>query len=248
MSKLHISEIFSSIQGEGTLAGLRQIFIRFNRCNLDCLYCDTDYFNESFCSIESFCGSNNYSKIPAPVELDDLLKLFKNWTSNRSLHHSFSITGGEPLLFHKELEVLLPKLVEIMPVHLETNGTLPEELKNIAKYLAFVSMDFKLPSTTSIKSDLWQVHSKFLQVAYESGVNVSVKIVVGESTSDEEILKSVDIIKSVNEEIYLFIQPVMKSDAVVITASKLLKLQEIASTNLKNVKVIPQMHKLLGVL
>ncbi|HPX77174.1 MAG TPA: 7-carboxy-7-deazaguanine synthase QueE, partial [Methanobacterium sp.] len=36
-----ISEIFSSIQGEGKLVGRRQVFIRFSGCNLTCNYCDT---------------------------------------------------------------------------------------------------------------------------------------------------------------------------------------------------------------
>ena len=39
--KTHINEVFSSIQGEGTLIGRRQVFIRFSGCNLDCNYCDT---------------------------------------------------------------------------------------------------------------------------------------------------------------------------------------------------------------
>jgi len=39
----NLSEIFSSIQGEGPYIGCKQIFIRFSDCNLDCDYCDTDF-------------------------------------------------------------------------------------------------------------------------------------------------------------------------------------------------------------
>lgn len=37
-----VSEIFSSIQGEGKYVGCRQLFIRLIGCNMDCPYCDTD--------------------------------------------------------------------------------------------------------------------------------------------------------------------------------------------------------------
>ena len=37
-----ILEIFSSLQGEGPFAGVKQIFIRFNKCNLTCRYCDVE--------------------------------------------------------------------------------------------------------------------------------------------------------------------------------------------------------------
>ena len=36
-----IQEIFSGIQGEGVLVGVRQIFLRFHGCQLHCRYCDT---------------------------------------------------------------------------------------------------------------------------------------------------------------------------------------------------------------
>jgi organic radical activating enzyme len=46
-NKLHISEIFYSLQGESTFAGLPCIFIRLSGCNLRCNYCDAEYTWES---------------------------------------------------------------------------------------------------------------------------------------------------------------------------------------------------------
>jgi len=45
---LDICEIFYSLQGESTFAGLPCIFIRLSGCNLDCSWCDTDYANHEF--------------------------------------------------------------------------------------------------------------------------------------------------------------------------------------------------------
>jgi len=53
---VYISEIFSSIQGEGYLAGRRQIFIRLAECNLECSYCDTDHARADTCRIETSPG------------------------------------------------------------------------------------------------------------------------------------------------------------------------------------------------
>ncbi|HQB38817.1 MAG TPA: 7-carboxy-7-deazaguanine synthase QueE, partial [Deltaproteobacteria bacterium] len=57
---LYINEIFSSIQGEGLLAGRRQIFVRLTGCNLYCSYCDTPVEPSAFCNIETSPGSTRY--------------------------------------------------------------------------------------------------------------------------------------------------------------------------------------------
>lgn len=60
-------------------------------------------------------------------------------------HHSISFTGGEPLLNADFLKILLDKV--IAPKYIETNGTLPQALKEIIDKVNYISMDIKLPST-----------------------------------------------------------------------------------------------------
>ena len=244
---LHICEIFSSIQGEGLLAGYRQIFIRLAGCNLDCDYCDTAFEKTGDCRVETRPGSASFDLLPQPLSLNTLLDILKGWLSALpGAHHSASITGGEPLLSAGILKLWLPEIQSLLPVHLETNGTLCDELEEVIQHVDYISMDMKLPSTSGSR-DLWDLHHLFLQKARTK--KVSVKIVVGNDTDIAEILRVTDIIASVDLATPLFIQPMMLCNGTIaVSANHILHLQELASRRLPDVRVIPQMHKLLGAL
>ena len=104
-----VEEIFTSIQGEGPYIGVKQLFVRFCGCNLQCAYCDT------------MTGSEN-------AKTYDTDKLAERINAETDIH-SVSITGGEPLLHSEFLAELFPKLN--VPVYLETNGTMSKELKKV---------------------------------------------------------------------------------------------------------------------
>ena len=107
----YINEIFNSIQGEGPYAGTRQVFVRFEECQLHCAYCDTPQTRNisGSCRIETFPGSGKFYNVKTPLqkqELEDLIR--KLWTP--STKH-VSLTGGEPLLhadFIRTLETGYP--------------------------------------------------------------------------------------------------------------------------------------------
>ena len=80
--KSRISEVFSSIQGEGTLIGRRQVFVRFSGCNLSCNYCDTSKSRDPLYGDE-ISTEELYKKVNGLLTPD---------------FHSISFTGGEPLL------------------------------------------------------------------------------------------------------------------------------------------------------
>jgi organic radical activating enzyme len=245
---LHISEIFSSIQGEGMLAGRRQIFVRLMECNLDCRYCDTDFEKSEICRVESKPGSGTFITLPQPQTLSYISTLFEDWKSLvPGAHHSVSVTGGEPLLHADALAQWFPVLRKSLPIHLETNGTMHIALQKVKPYVDYISMDMKLPSTAGCTEQLWDVHARFLNEAH--GSDVSVKIVVGETTSDSEIRQVCDVISSVDVAVPLYLQPLSLPDGGVgISVARLFRLQELASARLPDVRVIPQMHKSLGAL
>lgn len=245
---LYVSELFSSIQGEGMLAGRRQIFVRLTECNLDCLFCDTDFQKSDICRLESEPGSGAFLTLPQPLTLQRITAVFDQWLQKLpGAHHSVSFTGGEPLLHADILAVWFPEIRKMLPIHLETNGTMHIALQQVKAHVDYISMDMKLPSTAGCTEHLWDLHALFLREAY--GSNVSVKIVVGESTTDGEIEQVCEVISSVDPSLPLFLQPVtMPGGTVGISTARILRLQDLASARLPDVRVIPQIHTLLGVL
>ncbi len=216
----YIREIFSSIQGEGPLVGYKQLFIRFCRCNLSCAYCDTDFDIDK---------SKNYS-------VSELLNIVEKYSDC----HSISLTGGEPLLeyeFIKEFAKQSP-----LPLYLETNGTLVDELNQIINCVDYVASDIKLPSCTC-KDTNWQIHDEFIKIA--SRKNAFAKAVFNECINDDEIEKMTSICSKHN--VQLILQPMMiankpsvSSDFMLATLNKCLKLYN-------NVRLIPQVHKFINV-
>jgi len=116
-----ITEIFKSIQGEGTRAGLPCIFVRLTGCNLRCTWCDTAY---------AFHGGKKYS-------LDEILGEVSRLAGEGSRRVSLiEITGGEPLL-QPETPTLAEHLLALgHTVMIETSGerfvgALPREVIKI---------------------------------------------------------------------------------------------------------------------
>lgn len=251
MSKLPATlvECFSSIQGEGVLVGLRQAFLRFAGCNLNCSFCDTPGMSEAptECLLEKTPGRGDFIKVPNPVGCERIVELIEGWTRGwPGIHHSISITGGEPLLHWRHLEEWLPELRKLLPIYLETNGTLPKALAPLMPHLDYIGMDFKLPSASGI-SPLWEEHRQFLEIAAQKSVYV--KLVVDQGTEDWEIVKSCELIAGVDRRIPLILQPMTLPDgAVAVGSLQTMKFQELAAMRLDEVRVIPQTHKFMGVL
>jgi len=175
-----------------------------------------------------------------------VVEILAAWrTCYPGLHHSFSITGGEPLLYHEVLVEWLPVLRRLRPIYLETNGTLPGSLAAVIDQLDYISMDIKLPSASGC-APLWDTHRKFLEVAVQK--EVFVKIIVAPDTTAEEIDMVCMTIRDVDPSISLILQPVTRRGKAAVPANLLLKFQEQAARLLGDVRVIPQTHVFLNLL
>ena len=239
-----VVEIFSSIQGEGLHLGRRQIFIRLADCNLSCAYCDTEFFRASLfpSEIRPGCGFSTDRENPVPGY--EIAELVAGW--NRDLpgaHHSISITGGEPLCQADALAVWLPELRKILPIHLETNGTLPEALAPLLSEIDFISMDFKLASVTGVTTP-WEEHKRFLALTAQSPCQV--KLVVGPQTSLDELCAAVRFIHNIAPDVPMILQPQTIARHVSLAAHQLLEMQAFAAAIHRDIRVIPQVHHFLN--
>lgn len=248
MSNLHaeMTEIFSSVQGEGLLVGLRQIFLRFCGCNLSCAYCDTPTtIAPEPCMVELTPGRRDFVPVENPVPFEKVYTLIEGWLKGwPGVHDSISLTGGEPLVNCQVLGSWLPRLRGLLPIYLETNGVMHEALSSVIEHIDLIGMDIKIPSTAGI-ADYWEDHRIFLEIAAKK--KVYVKVIIGDETEDWEIIKCSEIVQSVNKTIPLILQPItLASGKTGVTPLKTLEFQEIAYRFLSEVRVIPQTHKFMG--
>ncbi len=239
-------EIFSSIQGEGLLIGRRQVFVRMAGCNLDCAYCDTPFAPMLSCRVEDAPGSANFCDLPNPVALETLYNVLYRWqTVAPGIHHSISLTGGEPLIQGELLREWLPVLRRILPIHLETNGTLPGPLEPLLPHLDWISMDLKLASLTGVPTP-WEAHRDFLRLARRG--TCCVKLVVGEETSREELEEAASLVHEAGDDIPLILQPVTREGRSGLRGADLLALQGIGARIHSQTLVIPQTHRFIDLL
>ncbi|MCD6360380.1 MAG: 7-carboxy-7-deazaguanine synthase QueE [Armatimonadetes bacterium] len=244
-----VAEVFSSIQGEGLLAGARQVFVRLRGCDLDCPYCDTPAARgiEGPCEAETTPGGGTET-LDNPLTVAQAAELVRRLVeADRGLHHSIALTGGEPLLHADFVAALATELRPLdLPVMLETNGRRPADLKRVLSAVDMIAMDFKLPGAMGRPLDP-DVTLEFLRLAQPR--RVFVKMVVTDGVSPDEIEQTCRLVASVDPACPVFLQPVTPVVEGIRppAARELLEMNARAARHLHWVRVVPQMHRMLGV-
>jgi organic radical activating enzyme len=245
----HLNEIFSSFQGEGIYVGFKQLFLRFCSCNITCQYCDTPQALEisSHCKCETSPGSLKFEKIPNPISIEDLTKKTTElWGKDK--HHSLCLTGGEPLMQVNFLTSFLPEIKKKdIKIYLETNGTLPDFFSEVKGLIDILAMDIKLPSTTGLESYI-KDHRKFLNLAFKAKIETFVKIIITRDTKSTEIKEASEMITNISDSIPLVLQPATPAGKIhKPLPEQIFSFFNIAKKKLKTVRVIPQVHKQMGI-
>ena len=133
---LLVTEVYSCIQGESTFAGTPFVLVRLARCNLRCVWCDSDF---------SFKGGSRWS---VPAVLAEI--------RGHLLPHVL-ITGGEPLLQAPVHDVMKRLCDEEYTVLLETSGSI--DVTPVDPRVRKI-VDFKCPGSGESEKNLWTNVSK----------------------------------------------------------------------------------------
>src|SRR3989442_8652001 len=134
---LVINEIYLSLQGESTFAGLPCIFVRLTACNLRCSYCDTAY---------AFTEGRKLSLADIRQEIHRLATPFAKESGSRRLP-LIELTGGEPLLQPNSIPLMKSLCDDGFVVLIETSGA--HDISLIDPRVHRI-MDLKCPSSGEV--------------------------------------------------------------------------------------------------
>lgn len=130
---MKVTEIFHSIQGESSWAGLPCVFVRTTGCHLRCVWCDTDY---------AFYGGQEMTVAEIVEQVEQIGEGCR----------LVQLTGGEPLL-QKEIGLLAQQLLDRgYTVLCETSGSL--DIRKLPA-AAVKIMDIKCPGSGEVEQNLW---------------------------------------------------------------------------------------------
>jgi len=138
---LVVNEIYLSLQGESTFAGLPCIFVRLTACNLRCSYCDTAYaFTEG-------------KKMAATEVIEKIRQLAAPFSSHGPRLPLVEFTGGEPLLQSNVLPLMRQLCDDGFTVLVETSGAL--DISKVDPRVRRI-MDLKCPSSGEVERNRWE--------------------------------------------------------------------------------------------
>jgi 7-carboxy-7-deazaguanine synthase len=134
---MKIAEIFHSVQGEGKLAGAPSVFVRTSGCNLRCVWCDTPY--------------TSWNPEGKEQSVDDIVAEVLGYKAKYVV-----VTGGEPLIAPRVVELTERLRTEGLHITIETAGTVAADVA-----CDLMSISPKLAHSTPVDDPRWaQVHER----------------------------------------------------------------------------------------
>ncbi len=233
---VRLSEIFTSVEGEGILYGTKTLFVRLAGCPFTCFYCDTP---ESL----PLDSGKEYTIEQACQMIDE------NLQGNT---YKVNFTGGEPLVQH-EGAAELARYVQSknIPTYLESSCFDSKKFNHVLPFIDFIKIEFKTKDSEFVDNkhypNLIKNALECLSSSIKSGKKTYIKIVVSsktEETSFQELLDKIFNIISKDEIAGFIIQPTY--GIAEPSLEQLLRLYDIVYPYYKEVRVVPQLHKIIG--
>ena len=231
-----IFEIFTSIEGEGILYGTKTIFVRFAGCPYSCFYCDT-------LDALPLDSGKEYSITEACNLIDSNLQ-----------DNTFKVnfTGGEPLIQHEAVSELAKHVkARGLPTYLESACFDSKKFLYVLPSIDFVKIEFKTIESEFIDEkhypELLRNTLECLQAAVEAKKTTYIKIVVSSKTEPEsfkEILEQIFKIISKENISGFIIQPTTSLSEP--TLEQLLEFYDLVYPYYDEVRVVPQLHKVIS--
>jgi len=244
-------EIFHSVQGEGRFVGVPMTFVRVATCPIRCKYCDTP---NSYTASERFpVRSVRELQEPNPVSAEraaELVRTVFTAAGTAGKTPRVSVTGGEPLVFPAFVRELGRAVRgKGARLHLETAALDPAALQQCVDQVDHLSADYKLPVTLSDGKDHGAAHLQCCQIAIARGASVDVKVVLTAEVDDLALERAFTVLQPVRDKVLLVLQPVTPFGVVTKTVAKsdLERFTALAVRSGFDVRVLPQVHRALGV-
>jgi len=236
-ARARVSEIFTSIEGEGIFVGKKTLFIRFSGCHLKCKWCDTKY------ALPLDSGTE--------YQIDEIKDLIIR--ELQPFTYKVNFTGGEPLLQSDALIELADfiKKQTNLKTYIESSCFDSELFSKALPFIDICKIEFKTADSKVVENEeydnLLLNEIKCLELAVESNKTTYIKIVVTNSTDLESFKNLVYIIsKKIKPSsiVGFIIQPSQGVDQP--TVNKLLDTYDIVQPMFPEVRIIPQLHKEIG--
>jgi 7-carboxy-7-deazaguanine synthase len=231
-----VSEIFTSIEGEGILFGTKTMFVRLAGCPFMCHWCDTPYALPMDSGIE-------YS-------IEEVKEtILKNLQPNT---YKVNFTGGEPLVQH-EAVIELAKFVRQkgLRVYLESSCYDAGRFAKVLPHIDICKVELKLRDSKIVNekqySNLLKNEQECLRQAINNSKTTFIKVVVTNSSNLEEfkdIVAEVFKIAKPSELAGFIIQPSYRVDEP--TLDVLFGFYDTVYPMYDQVRVVPQLHKVIG--
>ena len=234
--KVRIFEIFTSVEGEGILFGTKTLFVRLAGCPFTCFYCDT---KESL----PLDSGKEYS-------IDEAFKLIDSNLKDQTFKVNF--TGGDPLIQHQAVAELA-KYVQLkkIPTYFESSCFDSERFSKVLPFIDIVKIEFKTRDSEFVDSKHYETlienATECLELSVSAKKTTYIKIVVSSKTKIDDFKLLVNKIFNIisKEDIDGFIiQPTF--GVAEPSLNLLLEFYDAVFPHYRDVKVVPQLHKLIG--